>query len=395
MTRFATVLVLLGVLGCQDPGPDRVTDVAPTPEGMICEPASNQPCVERPAMALAMAGREPSDAHALYVAGDTGELFRVAPDGDDARTDALGFMRGDAFSELDRWMPCDVLGDGQPWILYSPIDQLDGGYLVFAPIGGGEVFGKRPTQRDHQAARCIDIDGDGREDVVGLVSATELGVAYGQSWGLPDGIGRFTVPSLSTDPDDPDYLWKVVTSAAGDLDLDGQVEWIWTVRGRSLVRIWSVDPTLTAVTEHPPIEADVSIDRIDLADLDGDGAPDLVLSGSRNQDTGAISVLLGDGDGGFSTTATLALSEPIRRISSADIDDDGDDEVIAVGGWVEGVVVVDYADDELEIIASFPALANDAVALRFDDDATWDLAILHADTWHVEILRDAFAPARD
>jgi len=346
-------------------------------------------------MALAMPSTTLDGAHPLVVAGHTGELFGIAPDGDNASADALGFVRGDAFGDLDRLMPCDPDGDGVHGIISSTTDALDPGYYVYGPLGAGDAFGKRTPDRRHQAARCVDIDDDGRDDLVGLVSQTELGIVYGQSWGLPDGIDTWVVPSIATDPSDPEFLWQVVTSAAADLDDNGTVEWIWAVRGRGFVRIWSLDTASAGVIELPAVEVDLAIDRIDLADLDGDGTPDLVTTGVGQQDAGAIAVVLGDGAGGFGVTSLLLLGEPMRRMSSADIDDDGDDELIAVGGWAEGIVALDYADGDLEIIASFPALANDAVALRFDANDSWDLAILHADTWHVEILRDAFAPARD
>jgi hypothetical protein len=167
---------------------------------------------------------------------------------------------------------------------------------------------------------------------------------------------------------------------------------MWSVRGRDVVGIWSLDPASKSITELAAVDVDLAIDRIDVADLDGDGSPDLVATGATSEDAGAVVAALGDGAGGFGDASELLLADATRHVTAADIDDDGDDELIAVGGWTEGVVAIDYADGTLEIVEAFPALANDAVALRFDADETWDLAILHAGTWHVEVVRNAFAP---
>lgn len=393
--RRSMYLPVALIAACGNSSVPQVGGPAPSVDGFVCAEEPGLPCVERPALALVRPTGDGSGLDTLIVAGGSGELFRVARAAETVIAEPLGRVRGDVFTDLDRLQLCDPDGDGDHDLLFSTIDALDPGYLVFAPESDPQTFGKRTAARRHQAARCIDIDADGRDDLIGLISADEFGITYGQSWGLPDGIDTREVPSVRSDPADPEWLWQVVTSTAGDLDGDGHVEWLWAVRGRGVITPWSIDPDAAVVDTLDAVETTLDIDRIDLADLDGDGVLDLLVTGTDAEERGHLQALLGLGDATFGSPAALEFSEPVRRISFADIDDDGDQEVIAVGGWNEGVVAIDRTDDGLEIIASFPALANDAVALRFDEGPRWDLAILHADSWHVEVRRDAFLPARE
>ena len=57
-----------------------------------------------------------------------------------------------------------------------------------------------------------------------------------------------------------------------------------------------------------------------IADLDGDGAADLVTSNAQSDD---VSVLLGNGDGTFQAAQAFAAGDDPFSVAIADLDGDG------------------------------------------------------------------------
>lgn len=396
--RRSALGLSLGLAACGVDVP-RVGEPLPDPDAFACENTPTADCVERPAIALANARADASEPAALYVAAGAGELFRIDPGRAGIDAQRLGYVGHDPFRDLDRLLSCDLNGDGRHEIVFSTIDALDPGYVVWGDPGTNDVFGKRTAPKRLQSARCVDVDGDGYDDLVGLVAADRIGVLGGQSWGLADGLLEIPVPPVDPLGSEPEYAWLLVTATSGDLDDDGSFEWIWTIRERAEVRIWSLDAASESASERPgPSLGDVEIQRLELADVDGDEALDLVVLARGPSGDGRLLVGLGDAAAGFADPIEIAFGDVPRRVSFADFDADGDREALVVGGWNDGVAVVDLVDSELEIAQTFPVVANDAVALDFDVDDRWDLAILLADTWRVEVVASAFgglaAPAR-
>ncbi len=144
-----------------------------------------------------------------------------------------------------------------------------------------------------------DLDGDGRDDL--LASGR---VFYGCADGLEPGP---TLPSASFD------------LALADVDLDG-VEDVVHLPGNSTVETFRMLPDRTfegpVVTQLPWEPWRIG----DLADLQGDGRPDLLLR--RDLDEHAI--LRGAGDGTFSTPVLLAPLPPgSGTLRAGDVDRDG------------------------------------------------------------------------
>jgi hypothetical protein len=114
--------------------------------------------------------------------------------------------------------------------------------------------------------------------------------------------------------------------AAGDLDLDGRADLVLVDKngGRVLLARRRAADTL----EYGPLEiVDVGAasypSHVAIADVDGDGATDLVVVGSRS------AVFLGTGDGAFGPR--VAFSPLGTRVLIADVDRDGASDVVSLG----------------------------------------------------------------
>jgi uncharacterized protein (TIGR03437 family) len=67
-------------------------------------------------------------------------------------------------------------------------------------------------------------------------------------------------------------------------------------------------------------------------DFNGDGKPDLAVSGDDSEGNGAVEILLGVGDGTFRSAGVIAVGLPATRIAQADFNGDGKlDLAVSVG----------------------------------------------------------------
>jgi hypothetical protein len=158
-----------------------------------------------------------------------------------------------------------------------------------------------------------DLDGNGAPDLV-----TGNGFSYDISVLLADGNGGF-LPTV-TYPVGVVSLGNVVV-AAGDATGDGLADLVATGYDDDEILLWPGDgsgsfgTTQVLSTGSGQYPAAVAI-----ADLDGDGTPDLVTA---NGDSGDVSVLLGNGSGGFAAAAVFPAGAFPVSLAIADVDGDG------------------------------------------------------------------------
>jgi hypothetical protein len=204
----------------------------------------------------------------------------------------------------------DLDGDGRPdaVVVASP------DAIAVLRNGGDGIFGAaQPYPIGEQIAghAVADIDRDGHPDII----VSSLGGEGGILEVLRnDGEGRFASPAPVDlpAPIDPGPI------LAADLDRDGDQD--LAIAG------WAVEVLINRGngTFRDPVRYLTGASRLDAADLDGDGALDLVFGGGDG-----IFLFPGIGDGDFRSATAIAGGEQVGRISLADLDGDGRLDILA------------------------------------------------------------------
>ncbi|MGE3850890.1 MAG: FG-GAP-like repeat-containing protein [Planctomycetota bacterium] len=223
-----------------------------------------------------------------------------------------------------------------------------------------------------------DFDRDGAIDIaVGTAVTDEVWIF------LNDGSGGFTKVSLASPIDDNSNALL-----AYDFNHDGALDVAVSANsGGTLSVLLNVTPAAAATYGTPADSAVGSAPReLAASDLDHDGDIDIVVV-----DSGAntVSVLLGNGSGGFASSAAFAVGSTPVALAVGDFNEDGDDDL----------AVANSASNNVSLLAgtgsgSFAAAANSAVgttpsaivAADLDHDGHLDLAIANAGDNTVTVL---------
>jgi hypothetical protein len=111
--------------------------------------------------------------------------------------------------------------------------------------------------------------------------------------------------------------------------------------------------------------------------LDGDAHPDLVVATSGNPTPGVVHTYLGHGDGTFADPLSFPTGLILSGVDAADLDADGDDDVVACSG-AEALVLDGLGNGFLAAPVSLATAAHGAVgivAADLDADGVVDLAV--------------------
>ena len=286
---------------------------------------------------------------------------------------ALGDIDGDGDLDL-------AIGKGGNHLAYSygiPVQNrlyLNDGTGAFTDV----TSARTPAVADITGAIAfVDVDGDSDLDMVvgnGGDSGPEQNRLY-----INDGSGTFSDAAAAQLPATNDVTTSV---AFGDVDGDGDIDLVFGNDGQNRLCLNDGSGTFVDGTNtHVPVWTD-GTNAITLGDVDGDGDPDLAI-GNGVTPFEQNRLYLNDGSGVFSdVTATQlpTVGDRTEGVSLADIDGDGDPDLV-FGAWGQNRLYLndgngtftDVTATRLPTLSTWWSSRPTVVFADIDDDGDPDL----------------------
>jgi hypothetical protein len=243
----------------------------------------------------------------------------------------------------------------------SDMDVISGsdntGIAWYENIDGNGNFGPaRVINAFAPNARSIataDIDGDGDMDVVGSTSGS-VTVAWYENL---DGLGSFgpqqtiTTNGLSVEP-----IFTI------DIDGDGDIDVIAATGGADKVAWYeNLDGLGNFGSENIIIDNLLGAHSIYSTDLDNDGDNDILATGGGAFDGEVVWFENLDGQGSFGAKNIISTEVQFSRsVIAADIDNDGDMDVIASSqnddkiAWYENLIILGVGENQIDTVKIYP-----------------------------------------
>jgi hypothetical protein len=278
----------------------------------------------------------------------------------------------------------DFDGDGNPDLATANYFSNSVSILLGDGNGGFEPKTDFTVGLYPHSVTASDFDGDGNLDI-----ATAYGVSNSVSVRLGDGNGGFG-PKTDFTVDSYPYA---LTSA--DFDGDGNAD-LATV---SVLAPGTVSVLLGDGNGAFGPATDFNLDEqeplsVTSADFDGDGNSDLATADFRQPSS--VSVLLGDGSGGFGPKTDFTVGGGPEEVISADFDGDGDPDAATANSDAATVSVLlgtgsGAFGSRSDLTVRFHP--DSLTSTDFDGDGNPDLATANGGSDSVSILLGTGAPS--
>jgi uncharacterized protein YfaP (DUF2135 family) len=225
-------------------------------------------------------------------------------------------LDADSDSYPSALVAADLNGDGHPDLAFTVVRQLNTTTVDVVFSQGDGTFTapvSYPVGVASYQLITADLDGDGKPDLAAAIDFdSEVMVLRNQ------GDGSFAAPlSYATGS-------RPIATAAADLNADGLTDLVFnTLDDGASVLLQQESGFATAVNYRPgPLSFSVAV-----ADLNGDGEPDLV--GPRyGREQNILTVLYGQGKGTFGTAHYLTLADEAATVAAADLNGDGAPDLV-------------------------------------------------------------------
>ena len=218
------------------------------------------------------------------------------------------------------------------------------------------------------------LNGDGWPDIVVLRPSIQGGSGL-----LSDGAGGFHEPKvfgLGVDEEEPAGV------AIADLDADGAADIVLGAGDAVFVAFGNGVGGLKALRSWPSGEGSRTVVPFD---VDGDGALDVVAADITGQ---TFALLRGDGEGGLATAKVVPATSTVGFVAAGDLDEDGDVDLAAASGTVVSTLANDGDGGFTPGPGTAtPADTTSAVVRDFDGDGHLDLLSTHYSPQQVTLHR--------
>ena len=189
--------------------------------------------------------------------------------------------------------------------------------------GGFTLAGHFPVDTLVKGLDVGDINKDGKLD---LVAATNWG--YDEAVLLGDGLGSFHVPAP---PNEIDGDGEPVRVLLRDFNNDGNLDIFVNSPDNDAVHIYFGDGKGNFPGPDLEIDGVQQPYGMDAGDLNGDGKLDAAVCGESNTPgQSVVSVMLGDGTGGF-TVSSFSVQDHPSSVKIADMNNDGIPDLVVAG----------------------------------------------------------------
>ena len=270
------------------------------------------------------------DGHADAVTADFGggTVSVLLGDGEGGFAASVAYGVGEGFQSPYAVALGDANGDGRLDVATANTNFENEGITVLLGDGAGG-FGAATTYRagpvrdnTPQGILMSDVTGDGHADIVTAnIGSSSLSLLVG------DGSGEFAPAQSLTAGVGP------VMVATGDVDGDGRADLVSLDHtGQSVsVLTGAGNGQFAAAQTYPicPDRSDLLANPwpwgLALADVDGDGSPDIVTANTQND---TVSVLPNDGTGAFPRYFNFGAGARPGAVAVADIDGDGSADLV-------------------------------------------------------------------
>jgi hypothetical protein len=224
----------------------------------------------------------------------------------------------------------DFDGDGKTDVVLRTFSQSSfraTGIRLFTATTGGRFSGPIIFQPSAipNAMAAGDFNRDGAPDIISVNFNGSLTIVSAQGGGFnaPRGFD-FSPPGVVS------TQFSATDLKSGDLNGDGAPDLVIAASGLSDA-VMMFGNSRGAFSDSVPINSGVTDGfpvAIELRDFNNDGKPDLAL---LNSNTRNVVVLLGDGQGGFTPSATFGAGAIARGLVSADFNNDGNLDLVVRG----------------------------------------------------------------